>query len=119
MQIDDVKSALSGPVASVYATFHEDGTLAPPSLRQPVRRRYGAGEGFFYGHRRQVIIVQRLKIESIAAYFVIRILGDLRRRLLAQQSICGWPMVRLLSDENFNGDIVDREEIDRIFKEAE
>jgi len=28
-------------------------------------------------------------------------------------------MVRLLSDENFNGDIVDREEIDRIFKEAE
>lgn len=74
MQIDDVKSALSGPVASVYATFHEDGTLAPPSLRQPVRRRYGAGEGFFYGHRRQVIIVQRLKIESIAAYFVIRIL---------------------------------------------
>ena len=27
MQIDDVKSALSGPVASVYATFHEDGTL--------------------------------------------------------------------------------------------
>ena len=74
MQIDDVKSALSGPVASVYATFHEDGTLAPPSLRQPVRRRYGAGEGFFYGHRRQVIIVQRLKIESIAAYFVIRTL---------------------------------------------
>ena len=31
-------------------------------------------KAFFYGHRRQVIIVQRLKIESIAAYFVIRTL---------------------------------------------
>ena len=43
MQIDDVKSALSGPVASVYATFHEDGTLDDQGPRNLLDAAVDAG----------------------------------------------------------------------------
>ncbi len=43
MQIDDVKSALSGPVASVYATFHEDGTLDDQGTRNLLDAAIEAG----------------------------------------------------------------------------
>ena len=43
MQTDNVKSALSGPVASVYATFHEDGTLDDQGTRNLLDAAIDAG----------------------------------------------------------------------------